>query len=79
MAKFQVKYPATGLVQVHEQSDCHTVEQFINCRFGSCDTSGVEVTLLDEESAPVEVAAKPPASEPVVMEEASANETSASE
>lgn len=70
MARFQVKYLATELVQVHEQSDCNTVEQFINCRFGTCDVSGVEVTLVSEDPAPVEVADKHPTPEPVVTEEA---------
>jgi hypothetical protein len=56
MAKFKVEY-SNGVVQEHEQSDCHTVEQFINCRFGSCDTSSVKVTLL-EEVAPKKTAKK---------------------
>ena len=47
MAKFKIEY-SNGSVQEVEQSDCHTVEQFINCRFGSCDTSKIKVTLADE-------------------------------
>ena len=54
MAKFKVIY-SSGIVQECEQSDCFTVEQFINCRFGTCDTSSAKVELVGEE--PVE--AKP--------------------
>jgi len=46
MAKFEVTY-ADGTVKVEEQSDCHTLEQFINCRFG---TGGLpdKIVHLDE-------------------------------
>lgn len=47
MAKFKVTY-ADGSSKVEEQSDCSTVKQFINCRFGSADTSKVEVELFTE-------------------------------
>jgi hypothetical protein len=45
MASFEVTY-ADGTVKVEEQSDCHTAEQFINCRFGSADTSKISVELV---------------------------------
>ena len=54
MAKFNVEY-ADGTKKVEEQSDCATVEQFISCRFGTCDTSKVKVTLDGEEKKPVAV------------------------
>lgn len=54
MAIFNVEY-ADGSVKTEEQSDCSTVEQFVNCRFGSADTSKVKVTLVGEEApAPTE-------------------------
>jgi len=56
MAKFLVTY-ADGSQKTEEQSDCSTVEQFINCRFGTADTSGVKVELEGEE-APVAKKAK---------------------
>ena len=49
MAQFNVTYK-DGTEKVEEQSDCSTVEQFINCRFGSADTSSVKVTLVGEEA-----------------------------
>lgn len=49
MAKFKVQY-ANGDAQEVEQSDCRTVEQFMNCRFGSTDTSGVKVELIGVET-----------------------------
>lgn len=48
MAIFNVTY-ADGSNKVEEQSDCSTVEQFINCRFGSADTSGIKVSIEGEE------------------------------
>ena len=48
MAKFKITY-ADGKVEEVEQSDCRTVEQMTNCRFGSCDTTGVKVELVGEE------------------------------
>lgn len=48
MAKFLVTY-ADGSQKTEEQSDCSTVEQFINCRFGSADISDVKVELADGE------------------------------
>ena len=50
MAKFIVTY-ADGVTKTEEQSDCATVEQFVNCRFGSADTSGIKVSIEGEEVA----------------------------
>jgi|SRR3954469_16288541 len=36
MSKFRVTYPS-GSVEIAEQSDCHTLEQFVNTKFGSSD------------------------------------------
>lgn len=44
MATFNVTYP-DGTKRTETQSDCSTMEQFINCRFGSADTSKVKVEL----------------------------------
>lgn len=49
MAKFSVKWP-DGREEVIEQSDCKTVEQFVNCRFGSANT-GAKVSLADDTKA----------------------------
>lgn len=57
MAKFKITY-ADGKVEEVEQSDCHTVEQMINCRFGSRDTSGVKVELAGEAKEQPSVAKK---------------------
>lgn len=57
MAKFKITY-TSGKVEEVEQSDCHTVEQMINCRFGSCDTTGVKVELVGEAKEPQAVAKK---------------------
>ena len=44
MSKFRVTYPS-GLVEETEQSDCDTLEQFVNAKFGSSDyaSNGVVV------------------------------------
>ena len=47
MAKFKITY-TDGKVEEVEQSDCRTVEQMINCRCGSCDTTGVKVELVED-------------------------------
>ena len=49
MAQFDVTYP-DGTQKLEEQSDCSTVEQFRNCRFGSCDSSQVKVELVVDKS-----------------------------
>ena len=51
MAKFKITY-TDGKVEEVEQSDCRTVEQMINCRFGSCDISGVKVELISSTDEP---------------------------
>ena len=47
MAKFQVEW-SKDHVEIVEQSDCQTVEQFINCRFGGGKKPLVKVTLVKE-------------------------------
>ena len=42
--KFEITW-ANGSVEEVEQSDCKTVEQFINCRFGSTGTKGCSVVI----------------------------------
>lgn len=44
MAKFQITWP-DGKVEVVEQSDCSTVDQYINCRFGSNGSGEAKVEL----------------------------------
>lgn len=43
MARFKITWES-GAETEYEQSDCHTVEQFVNCRFGA----GAEVTAKVE-------------------------------
>ena len=67
MARFKITWD-TGLVTECEQSDCKTVEQFINCRFGA----GAEVTARVElvvDEAPVEPVEVEPPAEPVKAQE----------
>ena len=54
--KFKTTWP-DGREEVREQSDCTTVEQFINTRFGSGGCGEAKVTLV-ETSAPTVVKAK---------------------
>ena len=49
MAIFVIEWPG-GREEVVEQSDCKTVEQFVNCRFGSAKTKA-KVRLADEVKA----------------------------
>lgn len=52
MAKFVVEW-TTGKKEEVEQSDCDTVEQYVNCRFGrgvDLESFGVKVSLQGEES-----------------------------
>lgn len=59
--KFQVEFPS-GKTEVVEQSDCDTVEQFINCRFGRNVKPQAKVTVFGAEPAAEEAKqAKPPA------------------
>lgn len=57
MAKFQVEW-SKDRVEVVEQSDCNTVEQFMNCRFGAGKKVTAKVSLVDTE-AKAEKATKP--------------------
>lgn len=67
MAKFKITYKS-GAVEEFEQSDCSTIEQLINVKFGSADykSNGVEVELINDAKSPVEV--------DVEQEEASASD-----
>ena len=54
MAKFQVEWD-DGKVEVVEQSDCATLEQYLNCRFGAGKEIPAKVVQLDgiaEQPAP---------------------------
>jgi len=66
MARFKITW-ASGLETEYEQSDCHTVEQFVNCRFGAGAKLTAKVEIVGEkvEIAPEPKAAKPTAPEPV--------------
>ncbi len=66
MARFKIIW-ASGLETEYEQSDCHTVEQFVNCRFGAGAKLTAKVEIVGEkvEVAPEPKAAKPTAPEPV--------------
>ena len=46
MAKFQVEWD-DGKVDVVEQSDCATLEQYLNCRFGAGKQIPAKVVQLD--------------------------------
>lgn len=48
MAKFRVEFP-NGRVEDVEQSDCATVAQYINCRFGRGAKPKAKVTLFKAE------------------------------
>jgi hypothetical protein len=50
MAKFKVDYP-DGSSEVVEQSECTTVEQFINVKFGSAPAAKVSLVGAVEEPA----------------------------
>ena len=63
MAKFKIKW-STGKEEQVEQSDCETVEQYVNCRFGrgaDLEAFGVEVTVVGEKEEPKAPATKAPA------------------
>lgn len=66
MARFKITW-ASGVETEYEQSDCHTVEQFVNCRFGAGAKLTAKVELVGEK---VEVAPEPVAPEPVAPEPA---------
>lgn len=44
MAKFRITYKS-GAVEECEQSDCETVEQFANTKFGSVDYAACETKI----------------------------------
>lgn len=56
MARFKITWES-GAETEYEQSDCHTVEQFINCRFGAGAEVTAKVEIIGEK---VEVAPPPP-------------------
>ena len=49
MTKFRVTYPS-GEAEEVEQSDCDSIEQFANTKFGYADyeSHGVKVEIIDE-------------------------------
>lgn len=51
MAKFTVKW-GNGKTETVEQSECTTVEQFVNVRFGSQGAGKAEVTVEGQEKKP---------------------------
>lgn len=65
MARFKITW-ASGLETEYEQSDCHTVEQFINCRFGAGAKLTAKVEIVGEkvEAVPEPVTPKPKAAKP---------------
>lgn len=65
MARFKITW-ASDLETEYEQSDCHTVEQFINCRFGAGAKLTAKVEIVGEkvEVAPEPAAPKPKAAAP---------------
>jgi len=66
MARFKITW-ASGLETEYEQSDCHTAEQFINCRFGAGVKLTAKVEIVGEK---VEVAPEPVTPEPVAKPKA---------
>ena len=70
MATFKITWPHGSEIVV--QSDCHTVEQYINCRFGGgIDISAfnAEVELIPEEQEPVAEEQAPASEEQAPAEE----------
>lgn len=70
MATFKITWPHGSEIVV--QSDCHTVEQYINCRFGGgIDISefNAEVELIPEEQEPTSDEQEPVAEEQAPAEE----------
>lgn len=47
--RFKVTWP-DGREETVEQSDCKTVEQFINCRFGSQGAGETKVELIEDKT-----------------------------
>lgn len=72
MARFKVTW-ASGVETEYEQSDCSTIEQFVNCRFGAGAKLTAKVEIVGEkvEVAPEpEPAAPEPAAKPKVAKPA---------
>ena len=65
MARFKITWDS-GVETEYEQSDCSTVEQFINCRFGAGakPTAKVELVVDKVEAVPEPVTPKPKAAKP---------------
>lgn len=65
MARFKITWDS-GVETEYEQSDCHTVEQFVNCRFGAGakPTAKVELIVEKVEVVPEPVTPKPKAAAP---------------
>lgn len=58
MAKFKLEWN-DGSVEEVNQVDCHTAEQYKNCRFGDT-TPGATITMIeDSDGNPVEVSPTP--------------------
>ena len=47
MAKFEIKWP-DGKVEVEERSDCATVDQYVNSRFGRNAKPAAKVSIVGE-------------------------------
>lgn len=62
--KFKIEFP-NGKSEVTEQSDCATVEQFINTRFGRGAKPEAKVSLVSEKAAPVAAEEKVEEAKPV--------------
>ena len=66
MARFKITWES-GAETEYEQSDCHTVEQFVNCRFGAGAEVTAKVEIVGEKvevappPTPAAPATKPPA------------------
>ncbi len=69
MARFKIIW-ASGLETEYEQSDCHTVEQFVNCRFGAGAKLTAKVEIVGEKVEVAPVAPEPVAPEPVAKPKA---------
>jgi hypothetical protein len=55
--KVKVTYPS-GVVEIFEQSDCHTLEEVANCKFGSSDYQSNGVTIeeyVEDEPIPTKI------------------------
>lgn len=57
MAKFKIDWKK-GKDEIVEQSDCDTVEQFINTRFGRGVKPAAKITLVEDKPAEAKPATK---------------------